>query len=155
MRKGFTLIEIIMVIIIIAIVAVVAIPKFINLEIYAKVYSDEGVIGAIKSAINIQTINNNLTGTKNSAGYFYPQANPFTLLAQTPPNKPYDSWNPDGVTWQTFNWAEQNVWWMMCPHYQGNPGNTHVKGRLWIYAYGDNGYGHPAGDVWLFVDMGH
>jgi prepilin-type N-terminal cleavage/methylation domain-containing protein len=53
MRKGFTLVELVMVIVILGILAGVAIPTFFNLQDEAKISSVKGAIGGIRSAIAI------------------------------------------------------------------------------------------------------
>lgn len=51
MKKGFTLIELVMVIVIIAILAAIAIPKFINLRNNARQAACDGNVAAIRAAI--------------------------------------------------------------------------------------------------------
>ena len=57
MRKGFTLIELIMVIVIIGILAVVAIPRYINLTNRANTAAEQGILGAVRSGIYIHYAN--------------------------------------------------------------------------------------------------
>ena len=51
MKKGFTLIELVMVIVIISILAAIAIPKFIDLRNQAKQAACDGNVAAIRSAV--------------------------------------------------------------------------------------------------------
>ncbi len=53
MNKSFTLVEIIMIIVIIGIIAAIVIPKFINFRKEACNATNEGNIGALRSAANI------------------------------------------------------------------------------------------------------
>lgn len=65
MRKGFTLIELVMVIVIIGILAAVAIPRFVDLTTQAKQGATQGALGAVRSAISIWYVQNVAAG--NSA----------------------------------------------------------------------------------------
>jgi prepilin-type N-terminal cleavage/methylation domain-containing protein len=51
MKRGFTLIELVMVIVVISILAAIAIPKFINLQASARQAACDGNIATIRSAV--------------------------------------------------------------------------------------------------------
>ncbi len=67
MKKGFTLIELVLVITILGILAVSALPSFINISTQAENASRDGVVGAVRAGIALQRANNMATGSTTVA----------------------------------------------------------------------------------------
>jgi prepilin-type N-terminal cleavage/methylation domain-containing protein len=76
MKKGFTLIELIMVIVILGILAVVAVPRFIDLREDARLAASDGVKAAVESGAQIWhakwLINSTHTDIPGSSAEGYP-----------------------------------------------------------------------------------
>lgn len=51
MKKGFTLIELIMIIVILGILAIVAVPKYFDLQASANLAAEKGVVGGVRAGI--------------------------------------------------------------------------------------------------------
>ena len=51
MKKGFTLIEMVMIIVILGILAAVAVPKYIDFTASAKTAAEAGVVGGVRSGL--------------------------------------------------------------------------------------------------------
>jgi prepilin-type N-terminal cleavage/methylation domain-containing protein len=69
MRKGFTLIELVLVITILGILAISALPSFINISGQAERASRDGVVGAVRAGIALSRANDLVT---NGAPGVYP-----------------------------------------------------------------------------------
>jgi MSHA pilin protein MshA len=58
MKKGFTMIELVMVIVILGILAAIAIPAYVSLAQDARIAATKGSIGSIRAAVAIQYAQN-------------------------------------------------------------------------------------------------
>ncbi|MBN2058657.1 MAG: type II secretion system protein [Candidatus Saganbacteria bacterium] len=65
MRKGFTLIELVMVIVILGILAATALPRFVDLSSRARENAAKGVLGSVRAAVAITYASNAAYGAAN------------------------------------------------------------------------------------------
>jgi MSHA pilin protein MshA len=101
MRKGFTLIELVMVIVILGILAATALPRFVDLSSKAKESAAKGALGGIRAALAIAYTSNAVYG---SAGW--PSSIAASLFADNNvPKEPFSNTNavaagsnPSGTT---------------------------------------------------------
>jgi len=146
-KNAFTLVELIVVILIFGILAVAAIPKFVNLTKNAKRGSDDYVMGALKTAIDVKQVYNAANNIKNSGGEYWPEEAPFSLLDPAPPvgkDSEWGNWTAD--VWRQFKPPGESYWTIYCPHYK----NSSAQGRIWLYYY----KGPNAGKILINADYG-
>jgi len=87
MRKGFTLIELVIVVTVLAIVAAVAIPTFQNMQTHAKNSATKGAVSALRSAIQLYRMQEISSGRRSGNPGLWPHNGcPDTEI--TPPDQP-------------------------------------------------------------------
>jgi MSHA pilin protein MshA len=118
MKRGFTLIELVMVIVILGILAATALPRFVDLSNKARENAAKGTIGSIRAAVAITYASNAAFGTASNPS----SITPGMFHDGNIPNNPYSDTSAVApvasvadITTATGGWAYDSV-----------------NGRVWI-----------------------
>jgi len=118
MRKGFTLIELIMIIVILGILAAVAIPKYYDLQSQAQQAAEEGIVGGVRSGISTYYANQCAAGSCNATVGWPGSLDSASDSACNSTNVCFDTVLTQGVT---QDWTRNNS-----TAYTGPAGTTYI-----------------------------